>query len=138
VAVSAFQPKAFQLAFQQLSNVGAGRPRRKPLDIYRVRVDGQVFEFKTYEAAVAFLEQAKAFALAQAQAVTRAATDGQVIDLKPPVISINTRELRVKASETAREIDVIYRQTMIDAEIAMLFALDRRADEDEDTILLLM
>jgi hypothetical protein len=117
----------------------AGR-RRRTVDIYRVRVDGQVFEFKTYEAAVAFLEQAKAFALAQAQALTRKATEltEPLPTLKKPVISFNTRELRAKAAETTREIEVIYRQALIDAEIAMIFALDKRADEEEDTILLLM
>ena len=121
------------------SQTPAGRKTRH-LDIYRVRIDGQTFEFKSYEAAVAFLEQAKKIAIAQAQAHVKAVTERAepLPALKKPVISFNTRELRAKASEATREIEVTYRQAMIDAEIAMIFALDRIQAEDEDTILMLM
>lgn len=121
------------------SQAPAGRKTRH-LDIYRVRIDGQTFEFKTYEAAVAFLEQAKKIAIAQAQAHVKAVTERAepLPALKKPVISFNTRELRAKASEATREIEVTYRQAMIDAEIAIIFAMDRQADDDEDAILILM
>lgn len=117
----------------------AGRKRRT-LNIYRVKVDGTAYEFRSLEDAIAFLERAKKAAATVAREAMRRATEmpSERVALEPPKFEINTRELRVAARETRDEIDRIYRQANIDAEIAMLFAFDRIKIEDDENILLLI
>ena len=117
----------------------AGRSKRRTLHIYRVKVNDEVYEFKTLAEAITFLERAKAAAAQVAREALRAATelDPKKPDLTPPKITINTRELRVAARDTSKAIEATYRQAAIDAELAMLFAMEREA-ENEDIALLLM
>ena len=123
----------------------AGRSRRVR-DIYRVTIDGRRFEFKTLDAALQFLEKAKAAAAKLAREATRKATEKQAetaerVELpkfKLPEIQISSRELRAAASATKREIEVIYEQALVDAEIAMLFELNKRAEDDDEAITWLM
>jgi len=123
----------------------AGRPRRIR-DIYRVRIDGQVFEFRTLQEALQFLERAKTAAHMLAQDKMREATELQAQSAKPlpppvikvPKIEISSRELRAAASATRREIEVIYEAAIRDAEIAMLMELNKRAEEDDEALMILM
>ena len=135
-----FQPLAFQPNFQQVGGSADAGRRRPRVSIYRVKVDGQRFEFKSLAEAIAFLDKAKAFALQHAREVARKATEttGKPIKVKAPEISYNTRELRPAVTAAEREIERIYRQAVIDAEIGMLFAMQKQAEDDEDSILLLM
>ena len=141
-----FQTGAFQPAYQQVpGSTDAGRPRRVR-EIYRVRIDGQVFEFRTLDEALRFLEKAKAAAQQIAAKAVREASEVQkqtAVPAQPkplpvPKIEISSRELRSAANATRREIEVIYEAAIRDAEIAMLMELNKRVEDDDDAMMLLM
>lgn len=127
---------------ERLSDAGRKRIR----EIYRVTIDGRKFEFKSLAEALRFLDKAKKAAADMARQATREATERQrksakpvpVPTLTPPVIGISSRDLRGAASETKREIAEIYRQAIMDAEIAMLLEIDARQKDDDETMMWLM
>lgn len=118
---------------------GSRRPVR---NIYRIRVDGQPFEFPNLAAAIEFLDQAKRTATQLAAKVTREATEiqrGTPLTVAPPKldipkITVSSRELRGAVTETKREIAAIYERAIRDAEIAMLLELDEREKHNETLI----
>jgi hypothetical protein len=152
--IGAFQVGAFQgrgeFAFQQASAPKAGETQAgrkvRYREIYRVAVDGQKFEFRSLAAAIEFLNEAKRAAAKLAAEAARNATDAQRETgkrlppprLKVPEIGISSRELRKAAQETKREIEVIYQAAARDAEIAMLFELMKRAEDDDEALTWLM
>jgi hypothetical protein len=132
--IGGFQAKVFQPDFQQIrATLDAGRPRRFRA-IYRITIDGEVFECRTLAEAIDLLNQAKALAAKLVQQ--------QVRDEKPiariPKIETNTRELRAVVTETKREVAKIYEQAAIDAELMQLFAVQLREEHNQDALLLLM
>lgn len=114
--------------------------RRRVRHIYRIKVDGEQFEFATYEAAVAFLEKAKKAAAKLAdEAIAKAVESGQptdipFFDLPAPKIEVSTRELRRAASDAKREILAIYKRVESEIEIAIAKKLAERDQENEDLI----
>lgn len=147
-----FQPTAFQPAFQQTQQqtigpqeVPAGRSRRFR-DIYRITIDGTKFEFRSLAEAIAFLERAKAVAAQKAADEAAKAADQQeqtdvtvpLPTLRAPRIEVSSRELRAAASEARRQIEVVYEKALVDAEIRMLMEINKRVEDNEDIILLLM
>lgn len=142
-----FQVGPFQPNFQQVggNSQDAGRKVRERR-IYRVTVDGRLFEFRSLASALVFLEQAKEAAEKLALEATRKATDLQAESaaqvelpkLELPKITISSRELRAAASATRREIEVIYEKALVDAEIRILMELSKRAADDDEAILFLM
>lgn len=139
-----FEKTAFQLASVQIAPTGAGRSRRVR-HIYRVKVDGQQFEFKDLAAAITFLNEAKAAAqqLAQqtiANAVKRQSASSKKVEppsIPMPKIEVSSRDLRGAVSATKREIAEIYSRAMRDAELAIMLELAIRDRDNEDIALLL-
>ena len=146
MALSAFQPRAFQPAFQQISNVGAGRRTRPRPQRFIIRIDGQEFVCQTMQEVYDLLrrarEAAELFSVQRAEQVANAVRDSaepvELPSFDPPKIEINTREIRAAVNATKRDISETYRKAVIDMELRMIFELDKRADEQEDSILLLM
>lgn len=151
--VGPFQPlPAYQQVSGAITPTGptpAGHAGHKKLHlrtIYRVAVDTQTFEFKSLADALRFLEKTKDLAREYAQKVTREATEKQRIapyrvpvpKLPPPAIEASSRVLRGAVAETKREIATIYRQALVDAEIAMIMELDARSEHNEDISLLFL
>lgn len=124
-----------------LAETPAGR-RRPPRTIYRVTLDGNTFEFKTYDLAVAFLKKAKEAAAEIAQraiedAVARQSQSSIELDLPTfelPQITASTRELRAEITLAKREIASIYDRAVRDSEIAMMFELVKRKQEEDEEI----
>ena len=113
------------------AEVPAGRRTRT---IYRVTIDGHLFEFRSYADAVSFLETAQALA---EEHIQRQLPAGPLPQPKLPEIKVNTRELRKVANETRKAIKRVYDRELIHAELRMLLELSRRREED-DTLLFLM
>jgi len=123
--------------------VPAGRRQRT---IYRVTIDGQVFERRSYQEIIVLLEQAKEMAakaakahaerLAQAQA--ESAIRVQAKPLKAPEITVSTRELRSAVSEAKRDIQAIYQREFEYAELRILMELQQRQQDDDEIIQFLM
>lgn len=90
---------------------------------YRLKVDGQSFEFSSLAESLAFLDKAEQAARALANQLTRASTEQQreSVKLEPPKIEFSSRSLRSAVSETKRAIESIYRQAREDAELAGAF-----------------
>ncbi|MGH9822558.1 MAG: hypothetical protein ACREDR_04820 [Blastocatellia bacterium] len=134
-----FTPGSLSVAPAASADAGSKHYRRA---LYYVRIDGQQFELPSLAAALKLLEDAKTLAKEEARKLVAAA----VAEKGKPVLLPQLREPQMSASPylkaavavTKREIDDIYRQARIDAQIRLLMELDRRADEDEDSILLLM
>ena len=122
----------------------AGR-RTRYRNVYRVSVDGQKFEFKSLADALSFLDKAKEAAekiAAEAVKKTAEAQSQAAFLVHPPAlaapkIGISSRELRKAAAQTKRQIEVIYQAAARDAEIAALFELMKR-EEDDDALILLI
>jgi len=133
-----FQALVFQTDYQQIQvTQDAGRKRYR--DIYRVTIDEQVFEFRTFGAAVEFLEQAKlAAARLAAQKVAEASEKAEIPTFDLPKIKISSRDLRPYVSATKAEISRTYRQAAIDAEIAVLMEMQAKSEYNEDVIWFLM
>lgn len=113
---------------------GAGRRSR---NIYRITIDGEAFEFKTYADAVIFLEEAKRTAEAYAEAQTGTAIgrmeNGSVDlpSLAEPKIEFSSRELRKPVQLAKRDIRNIYQRALENAEIRMLMEFAKRDEENE-------
>lgn len=105
--------------------------------IYRVTIDGVVFEFATYQQAIALLGKAKETARKRAQDQAMwTIQPGKPI--KPPVITVSSRQLRAAANQTKREIVEIYEKEMQIAEMRMLLEIAQRKTDDDDSLMLLM
>ncbi len=115
------------------SEIPAGRRVRS---IYRITLDGQVFEFATYAQAIEFLATAEALAVdhIQRQLPTE---PGPLPKPTLPDIRVNTRQLRKAANETRKAIKSVYDRELMKAELRMLLELDRRREEDESLVLLM-
>lgn len=120
----------------------AGRARRA---IYFVTIDGQRFQCRSLSEALALLERAKQAAreLAQeraARAIEKQRTTGKpvVARIEPPKIEVSSRELRAPAAQAKREIASIYKSEFDAAEIAMLMELVKRANDDDEALILLL
>jgi hypothetical protein len=115
-----------------VAEVPAGRKILR--SIYRLTVDGQVFHFRTLAAALAFLDKAKALALAAAQAQTRLATDLKAVSVRPsvPVIRTNVPSLRGAVLESNAAIRDTFDAAWRDVEIALLIRLIERQRNDRD------
>lgn len=121
-----------------LAESPAGRKRRAR-NIYRVKVDGESFEFGSLAAALQFLDKAKRAAeQIAAQAVRQSLekqreTKAEVIPPKfeLPKFEYSSRDLRGAVTETKREIAEIYERAMRDAEIALMVELAQRKQDEE-------
>ncbi len=141
----AFQPIAFQPAFQQVAaaSTGAGRPSRRRRR-YVVEIDGQMFEAQSVEHAQAILDRARELAQTAAEEVAAEVVPVKAvrkvgkkpIALPTPTISSPDPELAdaVRAARVA--INETYRRAALEAELAYWMA--RQADEDEEEALLLL
>lgn len=111
--------------------------------IYRVKVDGQPFEFRDLAAAIDFLNHAKASAENLARQTVAAVSLRQSASTKKieppsiplPKIEISSRELRGAVAETKREIARIYERAMQDCELAIMVQLAIRDRENEEIVL---
>lgn len=128
------------------SQSGAGRATTRFRNIYRLKVDGNSFEFRSLADAIAFLERAKQAAARLALETRRKATELQSKQATPvrveplalPKIEASSRDLRAAVTETKREIAKTYRQAELDLEIALLLELADREKHNEEVIWLLM
>jgi len=109
----------------------AGRKRRRTL--YRVVIDGQEFLCRSLAEAIELLNRAKALAQKVAQQAEQAQEPPK---LSAPKIEVDAPELQQAAQSVKREIEVVYEQALVTAEIRMLMELSRRNAEDEDTTIL--
>lgn len=139
--IGGFQLGAFQPfpAFQQVGGAQDAGRRRRTLDIYRIKIDGQVFEFKSLQDALAFLDKAKkaAAALAAQKAAEAAAKPGPVpleVKVEVPKIEINSRDLRPAVAEVKRA----YRQSSMETYLRLMEELDKRRRDDDDAITMLL
>lgn len=119
---------------------------RRVRNIYRVKIDGVVFECRSYQEAIGLLTQAKEAAakLAQDQAlwaVTEQQKATHRVPVKPieaPKIEVSSRDLRAAANKAKREIKEIYEREAAKTELRVMFELAKRANDDDETIILLM
>ena len=143
----AFQPGAFQPAFQQdavVSSRGAGRPKRRRRQRYRISIEGRVFHADSEAEAVAILKQAETLAEVAAtrkadeiveRALPKAVSLGAVkpINIKTPTVEASP-ELEYQAQQTMLAIARAYENASMLAEMRLLLAL---AEEEEEELLLL-
>lgn len=124
------------------ASTGAGRSSRRPPTIYRVKVDGQPFEFRSLADAIAFLNQARDAAEQLAKTIVASSAQKQRLSSRKlprpnvarPKIEVSSRDLRGAVNETKKEIDAIYERAVLDAEIAMLIEFAARERENEEII----
>lgn len=122
---------------------GAGRPRRT---IYFVTIDGQRFECRSVNDALALLAKAKETArkLAEDKAMWAVNLQGQtsqpvpIPKIEAPKITVSSRELRSAVATTKREIVDIYEKEFQTAEIRILIELAKRQSDDDESLILLM
>jgi hypothetical protein len=119
----------------------AGKKRKKR---YQVEIDGHIFEVNSYAEAEALLLRARDLARVAAGESVRKATKrvrrkGKAFEVKPPIVSTPNYELQSLVQEYRSEIEAIYAQLALDAEIRQLLArkLAEEADEEESILLLL-
>lgn len=125
------------------AEVPAGRRQRT---IYRITIDGQRFECRSYADALALLERAKKAARQLIADRAAAAIEKQrdtarrveVAKIEPPKIEVSSRDLRSVAAQTKREIKAIYEDEFRIAEIRMLMELSKRQGDDDESLILLM
>lgn len=119
----------------------AGRGGRRYRNIYRIKVDGEAFEFSSYDAAVRFLDKAKKAAaeladrtLLEAIESHRESVEIPLPTFKEPEIVVSSRDLRSVVNETKKEISAIYAKAKRDAEIAMLLEVVSRDQYNDEII----
>lgn len=116
----------------------AGRSRRTR-NIYRIKVDGESFEFGSLAAALQFLDKAKRTAAQLAANAVRQSlekqreTKAEVVPptFEPPKFEYSSRDLRGAVTETKREINEIFERAVRDAEIAIMVELAQRKQDEE-------
>jgi hypothetical protein len=106
---------------------------------YIIKIDGKEFVTPSLQQAVDLLNKAKDLARKHAAQIARAATEKSA---KPPVIKLpkitGSAPVRELVLQVRKEIKDIYESAARDAEIAMLFEIQKRNDEDEDVFLLMI
>jgi hypothetical protein len=63
---------------------------------------------------------------------------GEPRKIELPKIEVSSRDLRAAVAQTKREIKAIYEHESELAELRMLLELSKRAQDDDETIILLM
>jgi hypothetical protein len=129
-----------------ISVFGGGKPKKpKPPRRYTVVIDGQEFEVSSVAEAEALLTRAKQLANeAATQAVERSAKRAkrgkQAVEVQIPVIETAAPELKSLVSTYRDDIEAIYRQMAIDAEIGQLLRLkwQRELDDDDEEALFVL
>jgi hypothetical protein len=128
-----------------ISVVSGGRKKSKPPRRYTVVIDGQEFEVSSVAEAEALLTRAKQLANeAAGQAVERSAKRAkrgkQAVEVQIPVIETAAPELKSLVSTYRDDIEAIYRQMAIDAEIGQLLRLkwQRELDDDDEEALFVL
>jgi len=124
----------------RVSQDAGGRAKRQ---LYLIKVDGKEFATQSLSEALSILNEVKNLARLHAQRISREAT-GRVLagsreklTTALPKIAAS-RPLAAVVREVRSEIKDIYAAAFRDAEIAMYFEMLRRADEDEDEMMLLL
>jgi hypothetical protein len=135
---------AFTVEVYALSSTG-GKPKpRKPRRLL-VQIDGQDFEVSSVEEARSLLEKAKTLAVEAAEETVVERTAARVKRGKrpkvvTPEITTDAQELKSLVSTYRDDIEAIYRQMAIDAEIGQLLRLkwQRELDDDDDEALFVL
>ena len=119
----------------------AGRKTRRR---YLVKIDDQTFDVASPQHAQALLDRAREVARAYADELAAKLVSRETIRkgskpvaLPTPKISSPDPELKQVISVARKAINQIYRESALDAELALLLAR-RLADEDEEEALLLL
>lgn len=139
---------SFILSLGERSSTGAGSNKRHKRRYY-VEIDGQQFEVDSAQHAQALLERAAETAKQVAAEVAaevvprkrKSAASTKPVALPTPRISSPDPELADMVRQARIAINETYRKAAIDAELALLMALQRQRDNDDDddeTLLLLM
>lgn len=113
--------------------------RRRVREIYRLKIDGHTFEFRSLAEAVELLNRLKALAREKArQTIDSAVKTSQKPSIpRLPEIQINSRDLRATVAEVKRDIQQIYEGAARDAEIALLLEIQARNEHNEEALILL-
>jgi hypothetical protein len=153
MAIGGFQVGPFQLAYQQAAGAasGAGRASKSSSrrNRYFVEIDGETFEVSGPDHARALLDRAAEMAQQVAAEVAtqvvpqrrKSAASTKPVALPTPRISSPNPELANEIRQARIAINEIYRKAAINAELALLMALQRQREQDDDddeTIFLLM
>jgi hypothetical protein len=122
----------------------AGRPRKRRRR-YTVVIDNQEFSVSSIAEAEALLTRAKQLASETAQKVVersikRVERGEQALEIELPVIKTAAPELKSLVSTYREDIEAIYRQTALDAEIGELLRArwQRELEDEEDAALILL
>lgn len=116
------------------------RPRKR----YYVEIDHQRFEVTSPSHAQALLDRAKEVAQAHAQELAEKAVQRKrkpskkPVPLPTPQISSPNPELKGVIRDARTQINEVYRQAAMQAELALLFAQRLAEEDEEETLLLLM
>jgi hypothetical protein len=123
---------------------GAGKAKKRRRR-YTVVIDNQEFSVSSIAEAEALLTRAKQLASDTAQQVVersakRVERGEQALEVYVPVIKTAAPELQSLVSSYRDDIEAIYRQSAIDAEIAELLRArwQRELEDDEDAALILL
>jgi hypothetical protein len=124
-----------------VSEQPAGRARRRKR--LAVEIDGQDFEVGSEAEARALLERAKTLAEQHAQPTVqrelkRAKRRKRAVRISAPVISTPDPELKPLVDSYRADIEAIYKQIAVDAEIRALMRKKLADEDDEDAITALL
>lgn len=142
--IGGFQVGPFQPAYQQGAAATGGGLNRRRRRRYYVEIDGQQFEVQGLEHARALLDRAKETARSHAQALAQTAVQtarksgSKPVALPTPTIRSPDPELKPLIHQARLDMNALYRQAAIDAELSLLLMRQMQDDDDEETLLLLM
>ncbi len=130
------QPETAPVPVERYTETPAGRRRKR----YYVEIDGQEFQVANPTEALALLDRAKALAQRVApqtaeQVVAKAIRKAQAPAVKTPEIKASP-ELAEVVAKPRQDIERIYRDAALAAEIRLLMEL--RAEQDDEEALLLL
>lgn len=119
-----------------------GRARR-PRKRYLIEVDGQYFEVDSYAEAEAFFQKAMAVAVQEAEGqrerqAKRLKRGKRIVPVSTPTIRSPDPEIQSLVSAYREDIEAIYRQIAVDAELRELIRLRMLEEDDEDATFLLL
>lgn len=144
--IGAFQPHAFQIAYQQQSGQPYPPPAGARRKRYLVEIDGQSFEVENPDHAQAILDQARTLAqnaaAIQAQRVISERIDRRTprdapIRIAVPQITTQDVELQPMVSQMRAQLAKIYQDAARNAEIRLRLERQQLADDDDDIVMLL-
>jgi hypothetical protein len=132
---------AFSVEVYAVTSEGGSAKPRKPRR-HLVEIDGQYFDVADHAEAVALLEKAKSLATEVAEQsvernVRRIKRGKQVIAVAP-VITTESAELKTLVDSYREDIEAIYRQMAVDAEIRELMRQKFQDEDDEEAIFVLL